>query len=245
VAETASALASFAGDPQGLVTACRRIVSRQPGSGPLVWLTARALCAGDPFAELRQAAAEIEADRTDAELAHAIGDGATVCVLGWPELVAQALVRRGDLEVLVVDVGGEGSSLVAQLDRADVDAVDVRRDGLGAAAAASDLVLVEAAAIGPTDALALRGSRAAAAVARHSDIDVWLVGGIGRLLPQRMWDGLIDRLGGDDPWERDVDVVPLDLVDRVVGPRGVQSVAEALQHAACPDAPELFRDVVL
>ena len=46
--EAAGALAAFAGDPAGLVTACRRLVDRQPTSGPIWWLSARVLASDDP-----------------------------------------------------------------------------------------------------------------------------------------------------------------------------------------------------
>lgn len=246
VRETANALGSFAGDPQGLVTACRRIVSRQPGSGPLVWLTARALCATDPFRELWEASEELDGDRTASHLRHLLPDDATVCVIGWPDVVAEALPARGDLEVLVVDALGEGTGFVSRLQHADVDGIDVPLDGLGSAAATADLVLLESAAIGPERFLATNGSYAAAAVARAAGVPVWLVGGIGRLLPQRMWDGVLARLGPDaDPWDRPLDEVPLALVDQVVGHHGAEPVADALRRTDCPVVPELFRDIVL
>src|SRR5437868_11198244 len=96
VQETASALASFGSDPQGLVTACRRIVSRQPTSGPLLWFAARVLTAGDPANEIWVAAGELQADATAAELSHALPADAAVTVLGWPDEIAEALPRRGD-----------------------------------------------------------------------------------------------------------------------------------------------------
>jgi len=241
VQETATALASFGSDPQGLVTACRRIVSRQPTSGPLVWFGARVLTAGDASNEIWAAAGEMQADPTAGELAHALPEDATVTVLGWPDEIAEALPRRGDVEVLAIDTGGEASGFVGRLWRADVEATDVPQNGLGAAVAASTVVLLESTAIGPTEFLAVSGSRAAAAVARHAGIPVWLVGGVGRMLPQRMWDGLHDRVVIDEPWEADDEVVPLDLVDRVIGPRGAESVTEALQRIDCPIAPELFK----
>ena len=70
---------------------------------------------------------------------------------------------------------------------------------------------------------------------------VWLVVGVGRLLPQRMWDGLRLRVEPSDPWDADDEIVPLDLVDNIVGPRGVESVDAALRRTDCPVAPELFR----
>ena len=242
VQETAAALASFGSDPQGLVTACRRIVSRQPTSGPLLWFAARVLTAGDPANEIWVAAGEVQADRTTAELALALPDGATVTVLGWPDDIGDALPRRGDIEVLAIDTRGEASGFVSRLWQADLEATDVAQQGLGAAVAASDLVLLESPAIGPTAFLSVSGARAAAAVAHHAGVPVWLVGGVGRLLPTRMFDGLRTRVErGAEPWDADDEFVPLDLVDRVVGPRGPETVADALARIDCPVAPELFR----
>lgn len=246
VQETASALSSFSGDPQGLVTACRRIVSRQPTSGPLLWFGARVLTAGDPRAEIWEAAGLVQADPTANELAHSLPSEATVVVLGWPDEIAAALPRRGDVEVLVVDTLGEGSGFVGRLLQSDVDAVDVPLAGLGAAVAASQLVLLEAPAIGPSEFLAVSGSRAAAAVARQAGVPVWLVGGVGRLLPQRMWDGLAGRVfGHDEPWEADEERVPLELVDMIVGPDGPEPVDQARRRTDCPVAPELFKGDVI
>ena len=246
VQETASALASFGSDPQGLVTACRRIVSRQPTSGPLVWFAARVLAAGDPRSEIWEAAGAMQADRTAAELVHELPADATVSVLGWPDELGEVLPRRGDLTVLVIDTLMEGSGFASRLLHADVDAVDVPLAGLGAAVAASSLVLLESPAIGPDEFLAVAGSRAAAAVARHAEVPVWLVGGVGRVLPQRMWEGLRRRVeGAHDPWDAQEEFVPLDLVDRIAGPAGLESVADALRRTDCPVVPELFRGDII
>ena len=245
VGEAARALASFTSDPQGLVTACRRLVSRQPGSAPLVWLCARVLTAGDPRAEIRDALDELEGDPTAGELAHAIPEDATVLVVGWPELASEALPRRGDVEVLVVDVLNEGTGLVQRLLQSDVDAVDVPLAGLGAAAAEVDLVVLEAGAVGPSEFLAVSGSRAAAAVARHRGTPVWLVAGVGRLLPERMWQPVRDSVLTDETWDADDEAVPLDLVDRIVGPIGPLEVADALRRIDCPIAPELFKGNII
>jgi translation initiation factor 2B subunit (eIF-2B alpha/beta/delta family) len=245
VAEAARALASFSDDPHGLVTACRRLVSRQPGSAPLVWLCARVLCASDARKEIRRVLVELDEDTTAASLSHSLPDGATVVVLGWPELVSESLPRRGDVEVLVIDTLGEGSGLVRRLLEADVDAVDVPLAGLGAAVAEADLVLLEASAVAPTEFMAVSGSRAAAAVARHAAIPVWSVAGVGRFLPERMWTPMRAAVLSDDPWDIDDEMVPLDLIDAIVGPAGVQTVAEALRRTDCPVAPELFKGNIL
>lgn len=242
VRETAAALAALGFDAAGLVTACRRILDKHPRCGPLWWLAARVLMAPEPRDEAWRVVAEMEADPTASELVAVIPDDATVCVLGWPELVGQALPRRGDLQVLVVDRAGEGYSFVQRLVRSDVDAIEVAAAGLGAAAAASQVILVEATAVGPDEFLGVAGSRAAAAVGHHAGVPVWLVSGAGRLLPERMWGALRQRIEGDrDSWEADDEVVPLDLVDGVVGARGFEAVADYLLKVDCPSAPELLR----
>ncbi|HSL59844.1 MAG TPA: hypothetical protein VK866_18490 [Acidimicrobiales bacterium] len=240
VRETAGALAAFGNDPSGLVTACRRIVARQPTSAPIWWLCARVLCAPDPMGEAWRAVEEMESDPTARELTHALPDGATVCVLGWPDVISDALVRRGDLEVLVVDSHGEGSGLVRRLDASEVEAYDVPAIGLGAAAADADVVLLEPSAVGPDELLAVAGSRAAAATARHAGVEVWMVAGVGRMLPRRMWDALVSRVDLSDPWDADDELVPVDLVDRVVGPVGAEALAEGLKRVDCPVAAELL-----
>ncbi len=241
VRETASALAGLHVEPAGLVTACRRIVDRHVSSAPLWWLCARMLTAPEPRAEARRAVAEISDDRTGRELAMALPEDATVCVVGWPDVVGEALVRRGDVQVLVVDALGEGSGLARRLRRAEMEATEVPPSGLGSAAASVDLVLLEASAVGPDGFVAVAGSRAAAAVAYCSGIPVWLVAGTGRLLPGAMWAALVRRLEDmGEPWDSDDEVVPLGLITHVVGPDGVEDVDAALRRTDCPVTPELF-----
>ncbi len=240
--ETAQALAAFRDDPAGLVAASRRIVDRHPTSGPLWWLCARVLTSPDGQREAWQAVDDIESDRTAPELGFALPEDATACVIGWSEQVGEALPRRGDVEVLVVDSLGEASGLVRRLARAGIDAVDVPTSGLGAAVASSDVLLLEAVALGPSGFVAVSGSLAAATVARHAEVPVWVVAGVGRLLPARMWEALARREAtrAADPWDLDEEIVPLTLVDRVCGPTGLDAPADALRRTDCPVAPELF-----
>jgi hypothetical protein len=242
VQETAQALAAFRDDPSGLVAACRRIVDRHPTSAPLWWLCARVLTSPDGHRDAWAAVDEIDNDATAAELAFALPEEVTACVVGWPEVVGEALPRRGDVEVLAVDSLGEGSGLVRRLMQGGIDAVDVPMSGLGAAVSSSDVLLLEAVAVGPTGFVGVSGSLAAATVARHADVPVWLTAGVGRLLPTRMWEALADRRAtrAADPWDLDEEVVPLTLVDMVVGPKGVEAPADAIRRTDCPVAPELF-----
>ncbi len=242
VRETASALAGLGFDPPGVVTACRRIIERHPTSGPLWWLGARVLTAGDHVREAWRCADEMDDDPTADQLAWALPDDARVCVLGWPQVVADALPRRGDVEVLVVDVLGEGSGLVRRLRRADVEAVEVPVTGLGAAVASCDLVLLEASAVGPDALLGVAGSRAAAAVATHAGVAVWAVAGVGRVLPGRLFQALAERWrDATEPWECEDELVPADLVQWVAGPTGVVAYADAAAAPTCPVAAELLR----
>ncbi|MGY6499965.1 MAG: hypothetical protein ACXIVQ_03565 [Acidimicrobiales bacterium] len=243
VRETASALSAFGSDPSGMVTACRRVVARQPTSGPVWWLAAHVLTAPEPLPAAWAAVEAMANDTTVRELTYAIPDDATVCVLGWPDAIGEALVRRGDLHVLVVDALGEGSHLSHRLLMSEVDVEDVPPIGVGAAAAEADLVLLESSAVGPGEFLGISGTRAAAATARHAGVPVWLVAGVGRLLPQRMWDVLVSRVDLDEPWDADDEIVPLDLVDRLVGPAGPEAVDVGLKRVDCPVAPELFKEL--
>lgn len=241
VRETAAALGALGFDPAGLVTACRRIVDRHPNSGPLWWLCSRVLTTPDPLDEAWRCADEIDDDPTPQQLFAALAGDATVCVVGWPELTVDALVRRGDVRVLAVDVEGGGHGFARRLRGSDVEVEEVGLPGLGAAAAASDVVLIEPSAAGPAGFVAPAGSRAAASVATCAGIPVWLVTGVGRLLPGPTWEALAGRLASAKPWSVADEVSPRDLVTHVVGPHGPESVPAGLARTSCPIAPELFR----
>lgn len=240
--EAARALAAFADDPTGLVTACRRIVDRHPTSGPMWWLAAKVLATNDPRAESVRCVTTLQDDPTAAAFAYELPDDVTVCTLGWPEQIGEGLVRRGDVRTLVVDVLGEGTGLVRRLELADSEADEVPPANVGGAVRWSNVVALEASAVGPGGFVAVAGSLAAASVARDEDAEVWLVAGEGRLLPERLWEALVARLDDlGEPWELDEEVVPLSLVDHVVGPRGRESVDAMRRRTDTPVVPELLR----
>ena len=155
-------------------------------------------------------------------LAAALPEEAVTVVLGWPELTAQAIHRRGDLRVRVVDVHGEGGALADALGEVGVDAVDVPESGLGAAVAEADAVVIEALAMGPGGLVAVAGSRAAAAVARHAGIPVWAVGRGGPAAARpAAGEALLGRLeAGGEPWDADARGGAARPVDIVAGPVG-------------------------
>lgn len=242
--EAADALVQMARvQPAGLVPACRRLIERHVAAGPVWWLSARMLREEDPVRAGRDAAEQLRCDRTPDVLADALPDSATAVVVGWPDLAVDALRRRGDVEVLVVEWDTEGEQLVRRLGERDQSATLIPPAGVGPAAVVADVVIVEAQAAGPGGVLARPGSMAAAAVAAHQQVPVWAVVGVGRLLPAPLWEALLARLdeSGTEPWDRDVEVVPADLISQVAGPAGMSEPAEGLQRATCPPAPELYR----
>jgi hypothetical protein len=233
--EAAGALAGFASDPAGLVTACRRLVDRHSVDGPVWWLASRVLAAAEPGTEAWRSAEALDDDPTAGELAAALAADATVVIVGWPELTAEALRRRGDTGALVIDGGGDGEDLANRLQRHGSDAIAVPDAGVAAAVAEADLVILEANALGPDGFVANLGSGAAAAAAWVSQVPVWLVAGVGRALPERMWQSLVQRVDGDgyEPWDRPFEIVRRDLVGEVVG----------ITEPDCPVAPELLRPI--
>jgi len=258
--EAAGVLAQVAaGGGSDLVPACRRLVERHPGNGALWWLAARVLCSAEPAEAAREADAELATDPTSGVLAAAlpepdsgsaaVGDlvGAeralSVLVVGWSDLLGTALRRRADLEVLVVDSGGEGAAFCRHL-AADGHAVAAVPDsGVAPAAGVAGVVLLEALAAGPGGVLAAPGSYAAAAVARHAGGEVWAVPGVGRVLPAPLWDGALRALdaSGREPWEREVELVPADLLSLVVSRLGARPPVEGLSDAECDVPPPLLR----
>ncbi|MDQ6839808.1 MAG: hypothetical protein M3137_16155 [Actinomycetota bacterium] len=244
-AEAGYALAAVAADdPAGLVPACRRLVDRHPTSGPMWWLAARVLASPDPVQAARQAAHAISEDALVSALARALPDDGTIAVVGWPDATGDALRRRGDLEVLIIDGGGHGSSLARRLEDADMAAAAVPDAGAASAVVVSGLVVLEAVAAGPSGILAPIGSHGAASVAAHGDIPVWAALGTGRVLPGPLWDALLARLDHSptEPWDRDVELVPASLLTAVVEADGVATTA-ALSLSSAPVAPELLRPV--
>jgi hypothetical protein len=244
VRESAVALGALDADAPGLVLSCRRLLQHHPASGPLRWVCARVLCSEDPGGEAWRCMEEMDDDPTARLLAAELPEAATVVLLGWPEVITEALSRRPDLRPLVIDALGEGAQLVRRLCAIGVEAEAIDEGGTGAAVVSADLVVLEAAAVGPDGFVAPPGSRAAAAVARHAGLPVWVVAAVGRVLPPGLWASLSAGLATEDPWCSSQEVVPLDLADVVVRPSGLRSRTEVgIGPPDCPDAPELLWSV--
>ena len=242
VRETAGAIRGLQFEPAGLVIACRRIVERHPTSGPLWWFCSSLLTSAEPFDAAYQLAGEVENDPTPDHLFEVLPDDATVCVVGWPDLVGDAVMRRGDIRVLAVDADDEGGSFVRRLQRADIDAEVVPAAGIAAAAVAADVVLIEVMAAGRAEVLASPGSRALASVAYCSEVPTWLVAGRGRRLPEALFTTMTLRVADVRvPWDAAAESVPLALFSAVVGPNGTSDAVVGALDSECGMAHELVR----
>jgi hypothetical protein len=212
--EAAIALASLSADPAALVMACRRLVQRQPASGPLWWSCARVLSAADPAEEAYAAADELAEDPTADVLSELLAGNARVEIVEWTGLMAQLARRRPDLQVVVTDPFVRGRRV--------------------------DVVLVEAMAAGEAGVVAAAGSRQASVLARARGVVVWGVAGVGSVLPPSLFQAAVAFLD-DRGRPSNFDVLPSDAFDQVVGPDGPEIFAEAMSRPTCPAVPELTR----
>lgn len=241
VEEAASALSVFGRDPAAMLTACRRLLTRQPVIGPLWWMCSHMVTAADARAAAGRIGRELRDDRAGRHLVDHLPDGATVAIAGWPDMVVAALPRRGDLRVLVVDIEGQGPAAARRLERRDVEAESVDPGKLAGVVEESDVIVVEAGAAGPAAALVDVGSVPLAATARALGKPVWLVAGRGRRVLEPYWQAIVERIDEPDlprflaPFE----VLSLGLVERVVTADGL-ALAGELDAPDMPLAPELL-----
>jgi hypothetical protein len=240
VLETADCIADFGPDPTQLVTVCRRLLAHHPACGPLWWLCARVVAAPDPAAAARDAGDRLSRDRTSSRLASVLPfpHDEPIAVLGWPERAGAALAERPDLDVVVVRDAHSSFRLRAR----GTDELRVRMVDLTEALAASPShLLVEVDAICSSAAMVPEGT---------SDLlwslgtsTLWLVAGVGRLLPDRLFEvarAEIER--ADDPSvDPSVELIDLGRVDRVAGPNGLDPLDRFFTRLDCPVAPELLR----
>ena len=237
VEEVADCLADFDDDPAQLVLVCRRLLAHHPVNGPLWWLCARVVGAGDPARAAVDAMRAVERDRTVERLTAVLPfpHDEAIVVLGWPEATGAALAQRPDLDVVVVRPDRPDAGLRARLGGADrsVRMVDLTE----AMAVEASHLLVEVHATSPTTALVPAGL----ADLRWGlpDAALWLVAPIDRILPERLLE--VMQTGIDETDSDAVEVVALGDVARIAGPGGLDSAERFVTRLDCPLAPELLR----
>jgi hypothetical protein len=251
-AEAADALAGFAREPASLVVACRRLLAHHRSNGALWWVCARILAAADAGAAARESAQLLDGDCTGDRLAATLpllDENELVAVIGWPVAADEAFAERLDLPVVAVRTEGADPVRALRSRRRDtaVRVVDPW-DALGAAVR---IVLAPAVAIGPDRALVPLGTAAALDELVQPATEVWLVGGVGRVLPGRLFDALLraastgaaglDDLDAHDDDELPNELVELERFDRVAGTRGLDRPLDAAARVDCPVVPELLR----
>jgi hypothetical protein len=237
-AEAADALAGFASDPASLVVACRRVLAHHARHAPLWWVCAHILAAAEPDRAAHDAVRTLEGDRTSDRLGAALpilDEGQVVAIIGWSPAVDNALVERFDIDAVVLRVGGDDP--VRALRRRHSDHSVRVVEPWDPTLTSIPRLLVHAHAIGSDTALVPAGTRDALDAVRGATTELWLVSGVGRVLPARLYDALVAAVGGDD----DVELLTLEQVDRVAGPRGLERSADAAARTDCPVVPELLR----
>jgi hypothetical protein len=244
--EAADALAGFAHEPASLVVACRRVLAHHRSNGPLWWVCARILAAADPGLGAHETMRLLEGDRTADRLGATLpllDEGQVVAVVGWPEAVDVALIERLDIAAVALRLEGAdpAPALRRRVSDRGVRIVDPWDPTL------TDVVrfLVPASAIGPEQCLVPTGTADALDTLGHAVREVWVIGGVGRVLPGRLYDVMRrGAFGGDDfDDEPAIEELSLERVDCIAGPRGVQRAHDAAIRSDCPVVPELLRPI--
>ena len=242
VAEAADCLAEFDDDPAGLVVACRRLLHHHAACGPLWWLCARVITAPDPAEGAREAERLIESDRTGRRLSALLPfpHDEPIAVVGWPEVVSEAVAERTDLDLLAVRTR-HGSAIRQARQFRDDRAVRVV-DETDAMALGPSHLLIEVHAASPAEALVPAG--VTDLLWSLPDAKLWLIAGVGRVLPGRLFDVLRRQVeignaevGGDPAAE----VIEVSRAERIAGPAGLDPPERMAQRVDCPVAPELLR----
>jgi hypothetical protein len=239
VAEAADCLGEFDDDPAALVVTCRRLLHHHPERTALWWLCAKVLAAPDPSDAAWDAEALMRDDRTPDRLSALLPFPADhpVAVLGWPELSGAALAMRPDLEALAVRTNHGDERWHARLARSDASARPV--DLVEARALEPSHLLVEVVGADPTQVLVPDGTAAALAELSRPGLVVWLVAGVGRVLPARLFEAMRRNLG--DPEDHGLELLDVQVADRIAGPTGLVRPDQLARRVDCPVAPELLR----
>ena len=241
VSEAADCLAGFADDPAGLVVACRRLVSHHPVSGALWWLCARVLTASDPAEAAWNAWQLVNDDGTTDRLSRLLPfpHDEPIAVLGWPDLAGAALAERPDLDVIAIRRRSGDDHRRARLARREA-AIRIVSE-VDAAALEPSHLLVEALAASPTSAVVPDGAADLLDTLAATGTVGWLVAGVGRVLPERLFAAMRAELEREQTEHTPVELMEVNCFERIAGPTGLANPDALRRWVDCPVAPELLR----
>jgi hypothetical protein len=241
VSEAADCLGGFADDPAGLVVACRRLLSYHPASGALWWLCARVLTAPDAGEAAWEAWRLVNEDTTAERLAGLLPfpHDEPIAVLGWPDVAGAALTDRPDLDVVAVRRRSGDDHRRARLARGDAPIRIVNE--VDAVALEPTHLLVEAWAASPSGAVVPEGAGDALDTLATTGTVAWLVAGVGRVLPERLFTALRSELERTEHDDLAAEIVETGRFACVAGPAGLDAPNALLRRVDCPIAPELLR----
>jgi hypothetical protein len=110
-----------------------------------------------------------------------------------------------------------------------------------AAALEPSHLLVEALAASPSSAVVPEGAADLLTMLAATGAVGWLVAGVGRVLPERMFAAARAELERDQTEHAPVELVEISCFARVAGPRGLDAPDALLRRVDSPVAPELLR----
>ncbi|MGH9171518.1 MAG: hypothetical protein ACRD0Z_11695 [Acidimicrobiales bacterium] len=185
-------------EPNAVLTACRRLLDKHPACGPLWWVAARSVGAGDPPAAARQAAAELCSDATSDRLAEVIRAsfaGGETYALGTPCEVAIEALQRSRAGTAHVIGSAQSVRRAARSAAASgiEDLVGYLSGEEDEALEGAGVVIVEALAAGASACVLTPESADLVAAAGRGTMPVWLVAGVGRVLPEVLFQAVVDR----------------------------------------------------
>jgi hypothetical protein len=234
-------------EPNAVLTACRRLLDRHPECGPLWWVGAQLVGAGDPFEAARRAGAELCSDATPDRLAEAMRASFTAgdtFVFGLPcDTAVQALNRSRAVSLRIVGSSWALRRAMRSVYSAGVEGVVGYEVGEEEdAVQGASLVVVEALAAGSGRCLLSPGSVRLVESVLDSGLAVslWLVAGVGRCLPEPLYRAVAERTTSDvfDGRAEEVDLTNFALA---VGPEGSCEPARLASHVEPLQGMELLR----
>jgi hypothetical protein len=238
--EAAWTLAELAeAEPTALLTACRRLLDRHPACGPLWWVSSRVAAADDPVEAARRAAAELCSDPTPDRLAKALRASFTaddVVALTVPaELSLACLEACRPHPVRVLGISWSLGRAVRAISEVASDVTGYPSGDEDEALEGASVLLVEALAAGPRAALVDAEAAVAIRAALDASVPAWIVIGVGRALPGRLFEAAAERAG------EAVEDVALDTFALGVGSDLAGDAAAVSALVTCPPGLELLR----